>query len=333
MQPEPTADPPGPRPAGRGPAPPQLSVAAAARRLGIAPATLRTWDRRYGIGPSGHVPGRHRRYSPDDVARLELMQHALVRGAGPAEAAAYALAARPGSFPPDLGDPGPAVADGIGADGSRVRVGGQVLRLPGAGRRARGLGRAALALDAALARTVLADSIAAAGIEATWNDVAVPVLTAVGERWAATGVGVEIEHLLSECISSVLGAHTVAIANSGARPVLLAGMPGELHTLPMAVLAATLAGSGVLSRSLGSDLPVDALVAAIRRTAPVAVVLWSQLPCTADPDVARALPRTRPGARTFVAGPGWAETDLPARVARLGSLAEATRAIADAAAV
>ena len=42
---------------------PQLSVAAVARKLGIAPATLRTWDRRYGIGPANHVPGRHRRYS------------------------------------------------------------------------------------------------------------------------------------------------------------------------------------------------------------------------------------------------------------------------------
>ncbi|HVL85200.1 MAG TPA: MerR family transcriptional regulator, partial [Pseudonocardia sp.] len=82
-------------PAGGPPDPPRLSVASVARRLGVAPATLRTWDRRYGIGPSGHVPGRHRRYSADDVARLELMQHALVRGASPAEASAS-----PGRFAP-----------------------------------------------------------------------------------------------------------------------------------------------------------------------------------------------------------------------------------------
>src|SRR5687767_913975 len=54
---------------------PQLSVAAVARKLGIAPATLRTWDRRYGIGPADHTPGRHRRYSADDLARLELMRY------------------------------------------------------------------------------------------------------------------------------------------------------------------------------------------------------------------------------------------------------------------
>ena len=57
---------------------PRLTVSGAARRLGIAPATLRTWDRRYGIGPTGHARGRHRRYSADDMARLELMQRALM---------------------------------------------------------------------------------------------------------------------------------------------------------------------------------------------------------------------------------------------------------------
>ena len=34
-----------------------LTVAAVARRLGVAPATLRTWDRRYGLGPTEHSTG------------------------------------------------------------------------------------------------------------------------------------------------------------------------------------------------------------------------------------------------------------------------------------
>ena len=79
---------------------PRLTVSGAARRLGIAPATLRTWDRRYGVGPSDHARGRHRRYSAADMARLEAMQQALVKGASPAEAARYARAAAlPGRAP------------------------------------------------------------------------------------------------------------------------------------------------------------------------------------------------------------------------------------------
>ncbi len=54
-----------------------LAVSAVAARIGVAPATLRTWDRRYGLGPAQHTPGSHRRYAPQDVARLMLMVIAL----------------------------------------------------------------------------------------------------------------------------------------------------------------------------------------------------------------------------------------------------------------
>lgn len=330
-----------------------VSVATAARQLGIAPATLRTWDRRYGIGPSDHAPGRHRRYSPDDLARLALMQHALVRGVSPAEAARLALGARlprHGDPEPDRprvvdrppavpdagptsptadGDPVPADTDGPREAGSRV--GARALRLTGAGRRARGLGRAALSLDSAAAAAVLADAIAADGVQVAWEEVAAPVLRSVGDRWASTGAGAEIEHLLSHCVIGVFSAHAERALTPAGRPVVLAGMPGERHILPLIVLAAALAERGVPSRSLGPDLPVDALMSAVRRTAPAAVVLWSQLPHTADAGVLRALPRTRPRARLFLGGPGWTDVALPSTVGRLDALASAVDTVAAAA--
>ena len=72
--------------------PADLSVAAVARRIGVAPATLRTWDRRYGLGPSQHAAGSHRRYGPADVARLEVMRRLIHAGVNPADAARAALA-------------------------------------------------------------------------------------------------------------------------------------------------------------------------------------------------------------------------------------------------
>jgi DNA-binding transcriptional MerR regulator len=68
-----------------------LTVAAVARRLGVAPATLRTWDRRYGIGPSDHDSGTHRRYSASDVTRLSAMVRLIVAGVAPKDAATKAL--------------------------------------------------------------------------------------------------------------------------------------------------------------------------------------------------------------------------------------------------
>jgi MerR family transcriptional regulator, light-induced transcriptional regulator len=83
-----------------------FSVGAVARRLGVAPSTLRTWNRRYGIGAHELSPGRHRRYTAEDITRLEHMQKLILRGAAPADAARAALTA-PAA-------PGPALA---GADG------------------------------------------------------------------------------------------------------------------------------------------------------------------------------------------------------------------------
>jgi MerR family transcriptional regulator, light-induced transcriptional regulator len=311
---------------------PQLSVSAAARRLGVAPATLRTWDRRYGIGPSGHTPGQHRRYSSDDIARLDLMQHALVRGASPADAARFATTTQlrdpvePDPVEPEPVEPEPDRDEVTG----RARAGGAALSLPNAGGRAHGLARAALMLDPAPVRASLTEAVAAIGVERTWDEVVRPVLAAIGERWQHTGAGVEVEHQLSECVHGVFGQlAATAPAEADARPVLLAGMPGEGHTLPITVLAAALAIRRVPCRMLGANLPMAGLAAAVRRTAPAFVVLWAQLAETADTEALAALPRTRPRFRIAAAGPGWADGELPSRVDRLDSLVTARQAITD----
>jgi hypothetical protein len=184
-----------------------------------------------------------------------------------------------------------------------------------------------MAMDALAVRRLLEESIAARGIVATWDEVARPVLAAIGRRWAATGRGVEVEHLLSDCLTAVFGARVATRSTDAVlparRPVLLAGMPDELHVVPLAALAALLAGRGVGCRSFGASLPCEALIAAVRRTAPAAVVLWSQMAATADAGLLAALPVTRPRFRTWVAGSGWTGVDLPPGIGRLESLAEA----------
>src|SRR5580698_9195683 len=74
---------------------PDYGIGAMARRLGVAPATLRDWERRYGIGPGGRTAGGHRRYRPDDIARIEYMRRLVLDGVPPGEAARVALAAAP----------------------------------------------------------------------------------------------------------------------------------------------------------------------------------------------------------------------------------------------
>jgi len=101
-------------------------------------------------------------------------------------------------------------------------------------------------------------------------------------------------------------------------------MADDQHRLPIVGLSATLAQRGVACRPTGADLPINARMAAIRRTAPVALLLWSQLLETADPYLLTSLPQTRPGFRTFVAGRGWADIALAPPIPQLNSLQEAT---------
>ncbi len=177
-----------------------FSVGTVARRLGIAPSTLRTWNRRYGIGAQELSPGRHRRYTADDITRLEQMQKLILRGAAPADAARAALAdtAAPAEAPPAGPGPGP------GRTGPGHGAGGQRLALPGASAAARGLARAALAMDDTLMGEIIRAALDRDGVVRTWEDLLVPVLSGIGTRYEHSGQCIEAEHLLSAVILAAL---------------------------------------------------------------------------------------------------------------------------------
>jgi hypothetical protein len=291
-----------------------LPVAAVARRLGVAPATLRTWDRRYGIGPRAHTTGRHRRYTHDDIARLELMQQALLRGATPAEAAGYALRSSAPATPEIVAP----------------RDGGASLLREFSTRSASvlGLSRAAMTMDAVAAQQLITDSIEALGVVTVWDDVLRPVLAALASRWEQSGEYVEVEHLVHECaLAALIGATPVVTAPRNPRPVLLCCAPDEQHSLPLYVLRAALAREGIGTQMLGASLPTAALAAAVRRTGPAAVAVWAQLPRHAQAAVFEEVPRTRQRVRLFACGPGWFTTELPDRVDRLDDLSDALNRI------
>ncbi|MGI5524883.1 MerR family transcriptional regulator [Micromonospora sp. CA-259024] len=293
-----------------------LSAGAVARRLGVAVTTLRTWHQRYGLGPSEHIPGHHRRYTPADLARLEIMRRLTAEGVSPAEAARWARQAP---------DPMPT---GTVAE-SRIRRppgrdGGGTIPVGRAGPAARGLARAAMRLDAAAISETIAHALAAGGVVATWEGLLRPVLAGIGERHAATAGLIEVEHLVSRCVSEALAAASRAKAPTGPARILLSCADEEQHTLPLEALAATLAEAGVSYRMLGARVPVAALVEAVNRTGPAAVVLWSHTRATADPaQLSALLAAPRRPLLVLAAGPGWHADTLPAGVVRPADLAEA----------
>jgi hypothetical protein len=353
-----------------------FSVGAVARRLGVAPSTLRTWNRRYGIGARELSPGKHRRYTAEDITRLEHMQKLILRGAAPADAARAAMTGPVAMVPAQAGADGGAAAgaangpgdgepggratavlvpgaaeagaaeaggagagndaEGRGADGFAGEglpaarpgpghgSGGQRLALPGASAAARGLARAMLALDEKRVSEAIQVTLAQDGSVRTWEELLLPVLSGVGNRFEHTGTCVEAEHLLSMAVMAAFSRRTAERPGQVRhRAVLLASAEGEQHSLPLYALAAALAERGIDSRMLGSDLPYFALAAAVRRTGPAVVFLWSQVPATGDPAVLPDLSPRRPGARLILGGPGWARDRIPAGARLVGSLPEA----------
>lgn len=311
-----------------------LTTGALARRLGVSPTTLRSWDRRYGIGPAVRADGRHRRWTPPDIAVLETMCRLTSAGVPPAEAARAAKrsaspepagsvvapgSAEPGDIPVLPGSAQP--ADGPDLSRSpepvpRSRAAG-TLPLGDVRQECRGLARAAVRLDAPAVQEQLAAAVETHGLAVAWQEVMVPTLHAVGRKWASSGDRyVEVEHLLSWHMSTALRRCTHPPARHaetpGPGPVVLACVPGEQHTLALEALNAGLTELRLPTRMFGAAVPAEALIGAVERLGPAAVVLWAQVRSTASLPLARHLAGTGWGVKgarrrpvVVLGGPGW----------------------------
>ncbi|MEN9710984.1 MAG: hypothetical protein RL441_976 [Actinomycetota bacterium] len=299
-----------------------FTVAAVARRLGVAAATLRTWDRRYGLGPSAHEAGAHRRYTADDLARLETMRRMVNAGVPAAQAAQIAGHAQNAELP--------TVSVDAVLEMERPVGGGDVVPLGTANSYARGLSRAAMSLDSLACQTAVSQQLRTRGAMWTWTHMVAPVLVGLGQRWETTNKGVEVEHLLSESVIASMNLHIASMEDPiNSRPVVLACAPEDLHSLPLYAIAAALADQRISTRILGARVPHDALIAAMNRVGPSAVLIWAQISGTSDPTRLAGLPHQRPAARIVAGGPGWVG-QMPAGVVKVDSVAAAVSELASA---
>lgn len=214
-----------------------LNIAALAKRTGVAPDTLRKWEQRYQILRPTRTAGGQRRYSERDVARVEWLCERLREGYRIGEAASLLGSAdtTPTRSPQDQLQ---AMLDAIDA-GEPARVG------------------------------VLVDqALALHGVDATFDDVLIPLLRTVGQRWQHSELSVGDEHLVTETVRSRLG-HLLADAGSGGHgTAALACAPGEQHELGLMMVAIRLRRDGWRVVYLGANTPVaDAVTVAQRQGA------------------------------------------------------------------
>ena len=209
---------------------PTLNIAAVARRTGVPSDTIRKWEQRYGVLRPERTTGGQRRYSEEDVARVEWLKARLGEGYRIREAAALlgsaALAAA--ASPADLRD---------------------------------ALAVAIVRNDHASLIVLVQQTLALNRLEDALTDVIAPVLAAVGEGWETGEISVAQEHLASGVVRAQL-ERLLADARAAVRgTAVLACAPGERHELGLLMLAVLLRADGWQVAYLGADTPVGDAVA------------------------------------------------------------------------
>jgi DNA-binding transcriptional MerR regulator len=293
------------------------SVGGVAERLDLAPSTLRTWDRRYGIGPSQRTEGGHRRYDEVDIQRVRLMAQLTGRGVPAGTAARVATsvdaAGLASALGPGTGFPGA----GQGASDSAVEA----------------IVSSAAALDADGLARIYQRVTRESDLVSAWTSVLAPALRRIGERWSDGSLGVDSEHLASELLVTELRSLTRAnrARVGGRREVVLASADEEQHYLPLVAIEAELSLQGIGCVFLGPRVPVEALIDLVGRASPPVVFLWASISRPASDPLWAALSSVERPLKLVVGGPGWPEhlevTSPSVTMVRATSLDEACEAL------
>lgn len=257
---------------------PRYRIQAVAQRTGVAAATLRAWERRYGIPRPVRSDAAYRTYSESDVAVVEEMLRLCTSGLSPAEAANLLKErAREQADEQRLTESEPDVATTDSTRRAEVSDIHQAIvrRLVGAVRM--------MNISAIEAELIHARSLGS-GLR-IFEKVLRPALEDVGQLWHDGEISIGHEHLATEMISSVArDLLRLAQPSDATRMALLACFAEEAHTAPLYGIGLRLASRGCRVVILGAMTPPSALAPAIKRLQPALVGLST----TIAPPKARA---------------------------------------------
>jgi DNA-binding transcriptional MerR regulator len=231
------------------------------RRVGVSDHLLRAWESRYGLLQPVRSAGGFRLYTVDDEHRVRRMQAYLAEGMSAAEAARIAVADdAPGTRGPRTTDASVHPSSRSASDGRASIVTAEI---------AQALAR----WDETAAHAALDRLFATFTIETVLDEILLPYLHQLGERWQTGEVTVAQEHFAS----NVIRARCEAISRgwgAGHGPLaVLACPPGELHDLALLMFGIVLHRNGWRIVYLGADTPVGDMQKAVDELHPGAVVL------------------------------------------------------------
>lgn len=225
---------------------------------GVSSATLRAWERRYGVPAPSRTASAYRLYSEEDVALILRMRDLVKTGTAPAEAA-RAL----------HGEPVIGSADSAGVTGHLAVVEKDPYvvateRIIDAVRRFDPDG-----LEEEVSRTL---TLGPAVV--IYDRTIGPALIQIGELWHAGAVTVAQEHLASNVLGATL-VHLLRLAqpSDAVRRIVLACFADEEHVLGLYGAGLRFASWGYRTLMLGASTPPSAVARIVDALAPDAVGL------------------------------------------------------------
>lgn len=268
-----------------------MRIGELARRAGIPPATLRAWERRYGIVEPLRTEAGYRLYSADQEERVRQMVDLVSHGIAPAQAAEQlqrfgSLAAQPDR----MGQPDAARAE---------------------------LVRVLLAMDETGANATIDRAISTYSTTTLLSGVLMPAMREIGEAWVEGEASVAQEHFASNLVRGRL-AGLGRGWGAGSGPLALLACPsGEQHELGLLGFGVALRERGWRIAYIGPDTPAANIDEAASRLGAVVIVVALTAP--EAPEAAHGAIAALSAAPVVLAGSAATEEIAERSGARYGS--------------
>lgn len=240
------------------------TIKRAAELTGLSVATLRAWERRYGIVTPQRTDGGYRLYDADAVRALTVMNSLVQEGWTPKQAADEARRRLSAEHAEPVA-PSPTVAPGregpLSADERLVD--------------------AAARLDPVALSDLLDEVFSRGSFERVVDGWLMPALAGLGAAWSDGRISIAGEHLVSYAVQRRLAAAYEAAGLPVGGPKVIVGLPpGARHELGLLAFATAARRAGLATVYVGADLPAEDWSTAVAAQGAVAAVLAA--PCEGD---------------------------------------------------
>jgi methanogenic corrinoid protein MtbC1 len=238
---------------------PIFTIKTVVQETGIPPATLRAWERRYGVLSPGRSEGGYRLYSERDIAILRWLKRQVDADVSISRAVALLEIRRPGGEDePRTASPRADIPEGARSPAAITEE----------------LLAALLAFQEPRADALLSEAFAIYPVEQVTEEILAPTLVEVGERWHRGEATVVQEHFATAVLRRRLNALFGAYDQPSAGPLAVTGAaPAEWHDVGILLVSLALRRAGWRVIYLGQNVPADHLLQEIRRLNPALVCL------------------------------------------------------------